>query len=98
VCLEARVNFKNIDFRTEADFACYCNYLPNQSYKMPETLEALEKRIQDTLEYYCTYKVSTREAAWLYDLTGRKTLLYLLYNTTARPKTNWGLNKLLSPV
>jgi hypothetical protein len=24
VCLEARVKFKNIDFRTEADFACYC--------------------------------------------------------------------------
>jgi hypothetical protein len=27
VCLEARVKFKNIDFRTEADFACY-DYLP----------------------------------------------------------------------
>jgi hypothetical protein len=24
VCLEARVKFKNIDFQTEADFACYC--------------------------------------------------------------------------
>jgi hypothetical protein len=24
VCPEARVKFKNIDFRTEADFACYC--------------------------------------------------------------------------
>ena len=24
VCLEARVKFKNIDFRTQADFACYC--------------------------------------------------------------------------
>ena len=25
VCPEARVKFKNIDFQTEADFACYCN-------------------------------------------------------------------------
>jgi len=25
VYTEARVKFKNIDFRTEADFACYCN-------------------------------------------------------------------------
>ena len=24
VCPEARVKFKNIDFRTKADFACYC--------------------------------------------------------------------------
>jgi hypothetical protein len=24
VCTEARVKFKNIDFLTEADFACYC--------------------------------------------------------------------------
>jgi hypothetical protein len=23
VCLEARVKFKNIEFQTEADFACY---------------------------------------------------------------------------
>jgi hypothetical protein len=22
---EARIKFKNIDFQTEADFACYCN-------------------------------------------------------------------------
>jgi hypothetical protein len=27
VCPEARVKFKNIDFRTEADFACYCRQL-----------------------------------------------------------------------
>jgi hypothetical protein len=27
VCPEARVKFKNIDFQTEADFACYCNKL-----------------------------------------------------------------------
>jgi hypothetical protein len=27
VCLEARVKFKNIDFQTEADFACYCSIL-----------------------------------------------------------------------
>ncbi len=26
VCLEARVKFKNIDFQTEANFACYCIY------------------------------------------------------------------------
>jgi hypothetical protein len=25
VCPEARVKFKNIDFPTEADFACYCS-------------------------------------------------------------------------
>ena len=25
VCPEARVKFKNIDFQTEADFACYCS-------------------------------------------------------------------------
>src|SRR6202035_1707759 len=25
VGLEARVKFKNIDFQTETDFACYCN-------------------------------------------------------------------------
>jgi hypothetical protein len=24
VCPEARVKFKNIDFRAKADFACYC--------------------------------------------------------------------------
>src|ERR1700722_17259652 len=24
VCPEARVKFKNVDFQTEADFACYC--------------------------------------------------------------------------
>jgi len=27
---EARVKFKNIDFRTEADFACYCSEGANQ--------------------------------------------------------------------
>jgi hypothetical protein len=27
VYLEARVKFKNIDFQTEADFACYCNLI-----------------------------------------------------------------------
>jgi hypothetical protein len=26
VCPETRVKFKNIDFQTEADFACYCTY------------------------------------------------------------------------
>ena len=29
VCPEARVKFKNIDFRTEADFASYCSRGPN---------------------------------------------------------------------
>jgi hypothetical protein len=28
VCPEARVKFKNIDFRTEADFASYCTVKP----------------------------------------------------------------------
>jgi hypothetical protein len=31
VCLEARVKFKNIDFRTEADFACYSTLRPSKS-------------------------------------------------------------------
>jgi hypothetical protein len=62
VCPEARVKFKNIDFRTEADFACYYNIM------LKVDLGLLSNKIQywnlqfSSIDFYLASSVTLRLA------------------------------------
>jgi hypothetical protein len=50
VCLEARVKFKNNDFRTEADFASYCKQ-EQQIMEQRVKVKGLALQLNDIVDF-----------------------------------------------